>query len=1129
MNPDDYREPSPERDFYVDSKRFKKQRLNQELLDLQLPSNPFVNPYSTNPTADWSPYSYPPALGQHEAGKQMAHSGNSKYPHAALFAPHYDPQAAPHHDPQMEPSHRPNYQPLSQPPYNHRFSYTNSLASPAESVHHFSSNHVSPPRPDDPATSSPGQMPNFNELFAKHVVPVSNNAVPQTSMHPQPLIQPMFTASSLEPFLDVKNQPDQFPKSPFGRVPQVLAPRPIPRLQLPHSTSGSTYSVNGPASDPGPAYYQPDTLPPLFRSIHPMSFQRAEDLSGSSLGNIQTPQFSAPQLLPHFSSEQFSLPPLASGDFGSFNSHSSMNDANEDEGIVELSDLRDEYKLNELDPPSDDDANMIKHDLTRTELDFIRTLQTKDFDAVADQIREVVGNRHLSPDSFGRAFPIRAQIINYALRYAAQEGDINLVKLLISAASADPTTRNYEALVRAVVNRHVDIVKELLKPTNNLNPFKYLRPIREVMRANNDELTRFYLGLANEKTEVLSKLGSTLFCVAAESGNRVAVDWFLDNQFFGVGNAKGCAVIGAARGGQVRMLDYLISVRKANASIQNSRAVVEAALFGHVGILERLKQEKSVDLFTNENEAVARAIHSNKPEVIDWYLSQEKYLPIDFNYANYHQAAVSAYSEPLQRLLTWPGLTAKHITNIADNVALHARDDARKMMVFGHPLFDKSSANYLNHLATSDSGIEFFKTALSQFTGKERDLSRILESCIYVKGRVPCATVILERYPFLLDGFIYATALKTNTDPKILELVRRIEVYKVEAIEKEFKEAASKGSISEQDFQSLMRHAVSGSSHVFDKFLELSQNTPLHGRIISEGLSVAISGHNWELVKTMLNSRAIPLTQEDVSLALQTSDSSIISLVLAQKLKLDILQKREHDGPNYRGPPIEGIPSIMQSAAMDSLGQFQHTLRQNDAEVRDAYINQPLLLAAIGAQNTDVVEYLAQKDPRYVSDACVLVATSTGNTKSIVAVQTARLRAEFESLKAKEARNEMMVDGSAYDLMNIMSGAPLEDPNQLGDVSAMLRSAAVQSPEKLADHLNSRTDISSRPELLFEVLLAAVGGRKARTIEYLLEKIGPFDEKRRELLEKAVQIERSNARCVEIVKNYLSSTGASMS
>eukprot|EP00455_Lapot_gusevi_P046452 TRINITY_DN6121_c0_g1_i2.p1 TRINITY_DN6121_c0_g1~~TRINITY_DN6121_c0_g1_i2.p1 ORF type:complete len:413 (+),score=32.03 TRINITY_DN6121_c0_g1_i2:52-1290(+) len=231
-----------------------------------------------------------------------------------------------------------------------------------------------------------------------------------------------------------------------------------------------------------------------------------------------------------------------------------------------------------------------------------------------------------------------------ALVAAASTGNVAEVRRLLSVRRFQVRPENYcEFLRAAAANGHLSVLDLLLPKTRG---HLFIFTAFEKRRAISKAVSNHNIAVIDRFLAEDSAFYSSALEAAARYGDLAMVDYLLarspsknsDNTNVAAHNS---ALVHASTSGHLIVLDRLLSLPGADATVQNNDAFFEAACNGHVSVVDRLLAVPGVDATADDNCAFLAAARNGRVEVMERLLA----VPRVAATAPYQRALLQAVEE----------------------------------------------------------------------------------------------------------------------------------------------------------------------------------------------------------------------------------------------------------------------------------------------------------------------------------------------------------------------------------------------------------------------------------------------------------------------------------------------------
>jgi hypothetical protein len=179
---------------------------------------------------------------------------------------------------------------------------------------------------------------------------------------------------------------------------------------------------------------------------------------------------------------------------------------------------------------------------------------------------------------------------NFPIQWAAENGEVEMVRHLLSNNLVDPSDYGNDAILSASSNGHIEVVKLLLSDERVDPSADENDAIRQA--SSNGHIEVFKLLLSDERVD------------PSDNENN--------------------AILWASSNGHIEVVRLLLSDERVDPSADENEAIRWASSNGHVEVVKLLLSDERVDPSDNENDAIRLASSNGHIEVVKLLLSDER-------------------------------------------------------------------------------------------------------------------------------------------------------------------------------------------------------------------------------------------------------------------------------------------------------------------------------------------------------------------------------------------------------------------------------------------------------------------------------------------------------------------------
>jgi ankyrin repeat protein len=240
---------------------------------------------------------------------------------------------------------------------------------------------------------------------------------------------------------------------------------------------------------------------------------------------------------------------------------------------------------------------------------------------------------------------------NYAIRYAAEYGRVEMVKLLLADDRVDPSVNDNFAIQLAAENGHIEVVKLLLADDRVDPSARGNYAIRFAAETGHIEMVK--LLLTDDRVDP-SDNNNYAIQLAAYYGHTEVVKQLLADKRVDPSAEDNYAIRHAALKGHTEVVKLLLTDKKVDPSADDNYAIIYATENGHIEVVKLLLADKRVDPSAEYNFAIRYAADNGHTEIVKLLLADDRVDPsADDNFA-IRYAAYYGYTEIVKILLNQP-------------------------------------------------------------------------------------------------------------------------------------------------------------------------------------------------------------------------------------------------------------------------------------------------------------------------------------------------------------------------------------------------------------------------------------------------------------------------------------------
>lgn len=335
---------------------------------------------------------------------------------------------------------------------------------------------------------------------------------------------------------------------------------------------------------------------------------------------------------------------------------------------------------------------------------------------------------------------------NYAAGNAVQNGQIDVVKYLISDHRVDLTANNYAMVKNAVKHNQLDILK-LLLDHYNINP-----------SFNNDELV----------------------IAAATYGYLETVRYLVKNRHVDPSADSNTCIINASLRGYTDMVKFLLTQPGVNPADNSNIALIHACKQNHLDVVQTLLADRRVDPCDENNYALTQALNNDNEDIVVCLLKDGRIDP-SYNSNRIFRRYCSHIGEITDMVLKHPKFNPslndyRLINDLFDRCAI-----PNLIKLLQHPMVDPSCNNN-KFLYMAVCRCSEYKPVVEHLVSDKRvtDISciRAVSGAIYYNNFSMVETMLINKHVARSAGVLYTIATKMPFDKLTDKMVARLSINK---------------------------------------------------------------------------------------------------------------------------------------------------------------------------------------------------------------------------------------------------------------------------------------------------------------------------------------------------------------